>query len=873
MRELAPEADIGDSVPLDLAAACQLLRGEGHEDAIPHVIDRLLRSIERDGRDSDGGLGNIRLRKMSSKTMEVSLQRSWRVVEQTAGVRWMAAEKLLEFLIGKAPAGARGKDVQVETTIGDLLGALNGDALVKASGVKEMTKLMERALLWLHEQQVLTLGKGLTVFRSAMTIHLKPGRASFVRKDFLPLEEHYREQTVQTHVMSAYAEKGLDQIDEAVRLAKDYFELDQDSFLQRWMPGLNVEIRRQTTGKAWKQIVDDLRNPVQQEIVADDREATNVLVLAGPGSGKTRVLVHRIAYLLRVKREDPQGILVLTYNRHAAAEIRARLRKLVGEASARVTVSTCHAFAMRVVGASFAGGTTEQQRFDAVVAEAARQINGEGLSRSDAEAQRETLIQGYRWILVDEYQDIGEVEYALIAAIAGRSLEDPDQRLSLFAVGDDDQNIYAFKGSKVSFIRQFEEDYRAKPKFLIENYRSTRYIIDAANQVIEPARGRMKSGHPITVDKMRSLEPGGGAMAAHDPVGKGRVQFLDVVADDVAQAQAAVDELIRISRLDPDFSWARTAIISRDWRRLGPVRAYAERLGLPVEMANEKLPSIWRLREMQRYVAGLRKRQTEMFTIQGLLDVLNEQPSNRWVDLLAEGIAELARDLGKKTIPVPDTIEWLAEWALHVRGGQRGLLLLTAHGSKGLEFDHVVILNGGWKALSPGEDGEAPRRLFYVAMTRARRSLAVVTSGEHAFVRADSDSEVLRKVEMPRRIDLGEPEQYQVPDETSVDLSYAGRLATSNPTHAAIAAAKVDDPVTLELRDGKWLILDRDRRPLGRMASSWTPPAETTLVSGKVGAIVRWRKSDNEESYQSYIKHEEWETVLPELVFRKSGQL
>ncbi len=872
MRELAPEADIGDRMPLDLAAACQLLRGEGHEDASPHILDRLLRSIERDGRDSDGGRGNIRLRKLSSKTLEVVLQRSWRVVEQTADVRWMAAEKLLEFLIGKAPAGARGKDIQVETTIGDLLGALTGDALVKSSGVKDMTKLMERALLWLHEQQVMTLGKGLTVFRSAMTIYLNPGRSGFAKKDFLPLEEHYREQTVQTHVMAAYAEKGLEQIDEAVRLAEDYFALDQDSFLQRWMPGRNVEIRRQTTGKAWKQIVDDLSNPVQQEIVADDREATNVLVLAGPGSGKTRVLVHRIAYLLRVKREDPQGILVMTYNRHAAAEIRARLRKLVGEEAARVTVSTCHAFAMRLVGASFAGEATEQQDFDAVVAEAVRQINGEGLSRSEAEAQREALIPGYRWILVDEYQDVGEVEYALIAAVAGRSLEDPDQRLSLFAVGDDDQNIYAFKGSKVSFIRQFEEDYRAKPSFLTENYRSTRYIIDAANQVIESARARMKSGHPITVDKMRSLDPGGGAMASYDPVGKGRVQFLDVANDDVAQATAAVDELVRISRLDPDFSWARAAIISRDWRRLGPVRAYAEKLGLPVEMANEKLPSIWRLREMQRFVSGLRKRQAEMFTIQGLLDVLNEQSSNRWIDLIAEGIAELARELGKKTIPVPDTIEWLAEWARDVRGGQRGLLLLTAHRSKGLEFDHVVILNGGWKTLSQGEDGEAPRRLFYVAMTRARRSLAVVTSGEHAFVRADSDSEVLRKVEMPRRIDLQEPDQYQVPDQSSVDLSYAGRLPNTNPTHFAIAASQVDDPVTLELREGKWIILDRDRRPLGRMAGNWAPPSATRLVSGKVGAIVRWRKTDSEESYQTYIKQEEWETVLPELVFRRSGQ-
>jgi ATP-dependent DNA helicase RecQ len=872
MRELAPEADIGDRAQLDLAAACQILRGEGHEEASPHILDRLLRSIERDGRDSDGGRGNIRLRKLSNKTLEVVLQRSWRIVDQTASVRWMAAEKLLEFLIGKAPAGARGKDVQVETTVGDLLGVLTGDALVKSSGVKDMTKLMERALLWLHEQQVMTLGKGLTVFRSAMTIYLKPGHAGFTKKDFLPLDEHYREQTLQTHVMAAYAERGLEQIDEAVRLAEDYFTLDQDRFLQRWMPGRSVEIRRQTTGKAWKQIVDDLSNPVQQEIVADDREETNVLVLAGPGSGKTRVLVHRIAYLLRVKREDPHGILVLTYNRHAAAEIRARLRNLVGEDAFRVTVSTCHALAMRIVGASFAGDTSEKRDFDGIITEAVRQINGEGLSRSEAEAQREALIQGYRWILVDEYQDIGPEEYSLIAAVAGRSLEDPDQRLSLFAVGDDDQNIYAFAGASISFIRQFEEDYRAKPKFLTENYRSTRYIIDAANQVIEPARDRLKSGHAITVDKMRSLDPGGGVMSGYDPVGKGRVQFLDVAADDVAQVMAAVDELVRISRLDPSFSWARTAIISRDWRRLGPVRAYAEELGLPVEMANEKLPSVWRLREMQQVVAGLRKRQTEMFTIQDLLNVLNDQASNRWVDLIAEGIADLARELGKKTIPVPDAIEWLAEWARDVRGGQRGLLLLTAHRSKGLEFDHVVILNGGWNSLSQGEDGEAPRRLFYVAMTRARRSLAVVTSGEHVFVRADSDSEVLRKVEMPRRIDLPEPDQYQVPDQTSVDLSYAGRLPSTNQTHSAIAAAKVDDPVMLELRDGKWMILDQDRRILGRMAGSWAPPDGTTLVSGKVGAIVRWRKSDNEERYQTYIKHEEWETVLPELIFRRIGR-
>ena len=872
MRELAPDADAEQGAALDLTAAAHVLRGEGLENPSPHILERLLRSIARDGRDRDGGKGNIRLRKLSSKTIEVTLERPWRVVEQTADLRWMAAQKLLDFLVAKVSSGTKGKDLQVETTVGDLLSALNGDALIKASGVKDMTKLMERALLWLHEQQVLTLGKGLTVFRPAMTIHLKPSRAVFTRKDFQPLEEHYREQTVQTHVMAAYAETGLQDIGKAQRLAEDYFALDQDAFLRRWMPGRTVEIRRQTTGRAWKQIVEDLRNPAQQEIVADDREETNVLVLAGPGSGKTRVLVHRIAYLLRVRREDPTGILVLTYNRHAAGEIRARLRHLVGDAAARVTVSTCHALAMRLVGASFASKGTEPKDFDAILREAVSLINGDGLSRSEAEAQREALIQGYRWILVDEYQDIGPEEYALVAAVAGRSLDDPDQRLSLFAVGDDDQNIYAFTGASVSFIRRFEEDYRAKPRYLTENYRSTRHIIDAANQVIEPARDRMKAGHPITVDRLRSQEPGGGVMARLDPVGQGRVQFLDVAGDDAAQAVAAVDELVRLSRLDPDFSWARTAIISRDWRRLGAVRAYAERLELPVEMANEKLPGIWRLREMQRLVAALRTRPTRMLTIKDMLDVLNTQPRNRWVDLIAEGIGGLARELGSKTIPAPDAIDWLADWARHVRSAQTGLMLMTAHRSKGLEFDHVVILNGGWKALSQGEDGEAPRRLFYVAMTRARRSLAVVTSGAHAFVRADSDSEVLRKVATPRLQDLPDPDQYHLPDLASVDLSYAGRLPESSPTHAAIASANVADPVSLDRRDGKWLILDARRQVLGRMAGTWAPPEGTDFASGKIGAIVRWRRSDNDESYQSYLKRDEWETVLPELVFRTSGR-
>ena len=97
-------------------------------------------------------------------------------------------------------------------------------------------------------------------------------------------------------------------------------------------------------------------------------------------------------------------------------------------------------------------------------------------------------------------------------------------------------------------------------------------------------------------------------------------------------------------------------------------------------------------------------------------------------------------------------------------------------------------------------------------------------------------------------------------------------MTPGSPTHAAIARAKVDDAVTVEQRDGKWMIIDRDGRVLARMSSSWSPPAVSYLVSGKVGAIVRWRKSDSDESYEGYIKQDEWETILPEFVFRNGAQ-
>ncbi len=872
MQEMAPDADGETPSMLNLAETCQRLRDQDHPDVRPDIVDKLVRGMSLDGRDQDGGRGNVRLRKVSRNTLRVTLQRSWKAISETAKLRWHAASLLLSYLTGRLDKGVRGKDLQVETTVGDLLAQLTQDLALKTSGVRDMTKLLERSLLWLHEQGILTLGKGLTVFRPAITVFLNPKGGEFTRYDFLPLDEHYQEKTLQTHVMATYAETGLQTMADAVRLSEDYFVLNKDQFIKRWMPEKAREVKRQTTGKSWKTIVEDLGNKVQQGIVTDDRSRTNVLVLAGPGSGKTRVLVHRIAYLLRVKREEPGGILVLAYNRHAAAEIRVRLRALVGDEAAGVTVSTCHSLAMKIVGASFARVQAVSEDFDKIIMEAVRLLNAEGLSKSEAEAQRESLIQGYRWILVDEYQDVGPEEYALISAVAGRSLEDADLKLSLFAVGDDDQNIYAFSGASIEYIRRFEEDYKTKPTFLIENYRSTANIIEAANQVISQASDRMKVGHEIRINAGRTSNLPGGRLGEADPVAHGRVQLLDIPSGDFPEAVATIDELIRLSRLDPDWNWARTAVISREWKGLRAVRAYAEQKGLKVEMANENLPNIWRLRETQKLISGLGLKQGELLGIQDILAVLNEQARNKWVDLLADGIAELARELKDKTMPVPEIIEWIAEWSRDTRGEQRGLLLLTAHRAKGLEFDHVAILNSGWaRGASQNEDREAHRRLFYVAMTRACQSLTVPTCGEHPLLKTGPRSVLRRRVVPDLRENTPLRTVDQMPAMDCVDLSFAGRSGDAHEVHAAIHSAKVGDSLFLEFRKPYWVLLDTRKRILGRMAKAWQPPSGHEFASGQVGAIINWRKADNAEEFIQYLKRDSWETVLPEMRFQLDG--
>ena len=425
LREAAPDMERGDTSMLHLRLATQQLKDDGHGYALPERLRRIVRSIAADGRGEGGGGGSLSVRNRDADSLQITLQREWRALVKTAELRRAAAQRLLEHLLSTIPRGTRGTDLLAETTLSKLLVPIRQDRSL-SSQVREPDKLRDRALLWLHEQEVIRLNKGLAVFRPAMTIRLKQERRGFAEPDFRPLKFHYDEQVLQIHVMAEYAQQGLESISDAVSLAMDYFSLSQEDFLNRWLPDRQRELTLQTTPESWRTIVEDLRNPVQRRIVADDREQTNVLVLAGPGSGKTRVLVHRIAYLIRVRRENPRSILALAYNRHAAVEIRRRLEDLIGNDARGVIVLTCHGLAMRLVGASFSGRANrlEEGDFRDVLKQAAALLRGEGLPPDEADDFRTRLLSGFRWILVDEYQDVGPDQYELISALAGRTLSD-----------------------------------------------------------------------------------------------------------------------------------------------------------------------------------------------------------------------------------------------------------------------------------------------------------------------------------------------------------------------------------------------------------------------------------------------------------------
>ena len=186
MRETAPDLEKGETSIFHLRRITQHLKDTGNPEALPEKVWRILRSLSMDGRSDAGGVGSLELKKVDSECVQVRLQREWRDLVKTSKLRRTGAAALLNHLILTLEDGARGNDLLAETTFGNLNQAIEEDLTLQTENIKHPDKLIDYALLWLHEQEVIRLNKGLAVYRPAMTIHLSDDKSGYLKADFLP---------------------------------------------------------------------------------------------------------------------------------------------------------------------------------------------------------------------------------------------------------------------------------------------------------------------------------------------------------------------------------------------------------------------------------------------------------------------------------------------------------------------------------------------------------------------------------------------------------------------------------------------------------------------------------------------------------------
>ncbi len=884
MAEEAPDAaDDGEPQLLSVRPLCSTLRRrlecpEGDTATVhPERVRKCLRSLSESFGAGESRRAMMSVRGAGADTLRVTLHRPWSQVRVICERRRAAARVVLASLLDRVPPGTRQANFVVECKSRELLEAIDGN-IALAGMLRDPVIALEQALLYLHENGIVQLDKGRAVFRAAMTIEINAGAAKrrFLREDYAPLQEHYRERTLQTHVMHEYARLGAVDQTQANALVRDYFTLPRQRFVRERFRGRAELLKLATTDESYRRIVDALQHPVQQELVRKP-ERGNHLVLAGPGSGKTRVLVHRIAWLVRVRRVAPEHIIALTFNRHAALELRRRLQALIGDDARSVTVLTYHAMALRLTGTSLAGADVQDApvNFEQLLQDAIDLLEGRSNAFTDADEARDRLLQGYEHILVDEYQDIDARQYALVSALAGRRQADDDSRLSLMAVGDDDQNIYAFKGANVEFIRRFQQDYEAEVTFLVENFRSTQHIIAAANHLIHGGASRMKVDHPIRIDARRARQPPGGFWQARDPASQGRIRLISSPVQANLQAQLVYEEIARILRLDPEVRLGDIAVLARTYQTLQPLRALCDlenlRCTLLARDAGGILPLV-RSREGRRLLDVLRAHRRGLVRLDALLRWIDRQlgiqPANPWWGDLRAAADELMQAAGGTRMPVAEIVEWIYEASVEARrdGSPDALRLLTAHGAKGLEFRHVIVMDcGDWRSSKNDE-----RRLLYVAMTRAKETLTLFKAedGRNPFLADLGSLEGVHSL-LPENRPVFRPElqkRFVQLGPKEVDIGYAGRFPGSHPVHRHIAALVPGDHLLVRGR----CIFNGNAFQVGRVAKGMALQPDAVSHAIVTGIMVRTRQQ-TAAPYLDDVRTERWEVVLVEIKESSSG--
>ncbi|HOZ80457.1 MAG TPA: RecQ family ATP-dependent DNA helicase [Ferruginibacter sp.] len=390
--------------------------------------------------------------------------------------RHLLARRITEYLYKKSAeisTDDKQEDVLIEFSVQELKEMIESEQGMFT--VKASIDDIEDSLFYLSRIGAITIEGGFLVSYNRLTINRleKNNRIQYKENDYEKLRQFYQQKVQQIHIVGEYAKRMIRNYNEALQFVDDYFRLNYSSFLSKYFPGSRQdEIKRTLTPEKFIKLFGSL-SPAQLHIINDSANQY-IVVAAGPGSGKTRVLVHKLASLLLAEDVKHEQLLMLTFSRAAATEFKKRLMELIGNAAAFIEIKTFHSYCFDLLGRI--GSLSEVGNVIKTVVEKIR--------TGEIETSRITKTV----LVVDEAQDMNPDEYELV-----KGLMEQNEEMRVILVGDDDQNIYGFRGADAANMQKLITDKEAKKYELVENYRSKKNIVDFANQWAATISRRLKT--------------------------------------------------------------------------------------------------------------------------------------------------------------------------------------------------------------------------------------------------------------------------------------------------------------------------------------------------------------------------------------------
>lgn len=579
---------------------------------------------------------------------------------------------------------------------------------------------VEDALFYMSRIEAINIEGGFMVVYNPMTIERleKDNKKRYKVEDYQKLNQFYQNRIQQIHIVGEYARKMIEDYKAALEFVNDYFQLNYNPFLNKYFRGSRQnEIQRNITPAKFKQLFGQL-SPTQLKII-NDKDSKYIVVAAGPGSGKTRILVHKLASLLLMEDIKHEQLLMLTFSRAAVTEFKKRLLKLIGSAANFVEIKTFHSYCFDLLGRV---GTLEKS--DQIIYETIQRIK---TGEVDPSRITKTVL------VIDEAQDMDGDEFALINA-----LMEYNEEMRVIAVGDDDQNIFEFRGASSKYLLTLIKDNNATMYELVENYRSKSNLVDYANQFVTSINNRIKRT-PI--------------MAAQPDNGKIKLvsyksnNLIVPLVRDIVSAELA----------------GSTCILTETNDEALQITGLLMKNGLPAKLirANEGF-NLYNLLEIRWFLNKIDMDQSA-YTIsddvwaeakRGFRDRFINSPNLETCTSLIEDFEATNPRIKYRS----DLDVFIRESKLEDFSGENNetIFVSTIHKSKGREFDNLYIL---LNQFNPTND-EA-RRQLYVGMTRAKGNLNIHYNGKYLDYITTEDLQL-----------ISDSEAYSPPAHLAMQLTY-----------------------------------------------------------------------------------------------------